>query len=187
MPFLELNYQLQRFTDVEFYSSFRYLCMATYTALYVALLAFIYRKEASAAFTYVLLLAFMICYGAFYSYMAIDLRFDIFSSGMYSTVHFLIHYLSLPAVIYIAYLLVRNIKSLPQEWFSSICWVLVVLCVVCLLYTSIPIEDRTVQMFEEISEVRNVCKTNRKNHCIDQYIVYVEWIEGNFIYFIKKT
>ncbi|MBN9303531.1 DUF2339 domain-containing protein, partial [Dysgonomonas mossii] len=38
----------------------------------------------------------------------------------------------LPAVIYIAYLLVRNIKSLPQEWFSSICWVLVVLCVVIL-------------------------------------------------------
>ena len=51
---------------------------------------------------------------------------------MYSTAHFLIHYLSLPAVIYIAYLLVRNIKSLPQEWFSSICWVLVVLCVVIL-------------------------------------------------------
>lgn len=132
MPFLELNYQLERFTDVEFYSSFRYLCMATYTALYVALLAFIYRKKASAAFTYVLLLASMICYGAFYSYMAIDLRFDIFSSGMYSTAHFLIHYLSLPAVIYIAYLLVRNIKSLSQEWFSSICWVLVVLCVVIL-------------------------------------------------------
>lgn len=147
MPFLELNYQLERFTDVEFYSSFRYLCMATYTALYIALLAFIYRRKASAAFTYVLLLASMICYGVFYSYMAIDLRFDIFYSGMYSTAHFLIHYLSLPAVIYIAYLLVRNIKSLPQGWFSSICWVLVVLCVLIL---SIETDHTIIALFGNV-------------------------------------
>ncbi|MBK5719365.1 DUF2339 domain-containing protein [Dysgonomonas sp. Marseille-P4677] len=127
VPYLELNYQLERFTDSDLTSSFRYLALATYTSVYIALLAFIYKKKlASGAFTFLLLFLAILLYAVAYSYVAIDLRMDIFYHGEYSTNYFLLHFLSLPAVAYIIYLLVKNVKALSPDWFTPFCWVLVI-------------------------------------------------------------
>lgn len=145
IPYLELNYQLERFSDTNFTSSFRYLALATYTSVYVALLAFIYRRKlVSGAFAFMLLFITVILYAIVYSYITIDLRFDIFYVGGYSTSHFLLHLMSLPAVAYVIYLLVRNVKTVSLDWFAPLCWALVISSVAIL---SVELDNIVILLF----------------------------------------
>lgn len=132
VPFLELNYQLERFTDIDYTSSFRYLAMATYTFLYIMILAVIYRKKFSGALVFMQFFVAVFFYAVVYSYLAVELRYDIFQMEEYNTSYFLLHLLSLPTVAFIIYLLVKNVKSLPEDWFAPICWGLVILSVTIL-------------------------------------------------------
>lgn len=133
VPYLELNYQLERFTDGDYVSSFRYLALATYVTIYVAILSLIYREKlSSSSLVYTLLLIAVGAYATIYSYLAIELRFDIYLMNDYSAKYFLVHYLSLPAVALIIYLLVKNIRKLHEEWFTPFCWILVILSVIIL-------------------------------------------------------
>lgn len=129
VPFLELNYQLERFTDLEYTYSFRYLAMATYTVLYIAVLAIIYRNKFSRTSVFMQFFITVFLYAIVYSYLATELRYDIFRMEEYNSSYFLLHLLSLPAIVLIIYLLIKNVKSLPVEWFSAICWGLVIMCV----------------------------------------------------------
>ncbi|MDU1892546.1 MAG: DUF2339 domain-containing protein [Dysgonomonas sp.] len=129
VPFLELNYQLERFTDIDYTSSFRYLAMATYTFLYIMILAVIYRNKFSKSIVFIQFFAAVFFYTIVYSYLAIELRFDIFYLKEYNTTYFLLHLLSLPMVAFIVYLLIKNVKSLHEDWFAPICWGLVIMSV----------------------------------------------------------
>lgn len=129
VPFFELNYQLERFTDIDYISSFRYLAMATYTFLYMMILAIIYRNKFSGALVFMQFFAVVFFYTVVYSYLAIELRYDVFQLEEYTTSYFFLHLLSLPAIAFIIYLLVKNIRSLPENWFVSVCWGLVIMSV----------------------------------------------------------
>ena len=129
VPFLELNYQLGRFTDIDYISSFRYLAMATYAFLYLMILAVIYRNKFSGALVFIQFFAAVFFYTVVYSYLAIELRCDVFKLGEYNTSYFFLHLLSLPTIAVIIYLLVRNIRSLPERWFAPVCWGLVIMSV----------------------------------------------------------
>jgi len=133
VPFLELNYQLQHYTDHTIFSSFRYVALATYTTLYITLLAFIFRKKlASKAYMFILLSLSVILYTFIYSYLVIELRFDIFYSGEYNQTYFLIHLLSLPAVASVIYLLAKNIKSISADTYPAFCWTMIIMAVITL-------------------------------------------------------
>lgn len=144
VPFLELNYQLERFTDVDYVSSFRYLGLATYTFLYIMILAVIHRNRFSGSLIFMQFLGAVFFYAVVYSYLAVELRYDIFQLQEYGTSYFLLHLLSLPAVAFIVYLLIRNIKSLPEDWFTPVCWGLVILSVGIL---SVEVDHLVVLLF----------------------------------------
>lgn len=133
VPFLELNYQLERFTDTGVVTSFRYLALATYATVYVAVLGLVYRTQLAAkAHVFVLLFFSILLYSFVYTYLAIDLRYDIFVLNAYSINHFLIHLISLPAIVYITYLLAKNVKKISEDWFAPLCWCLVIMSVAIL-------------------------------------------------------
>ena len=135
--FIELNFQLKAYTDITIYdiSSFRNVALATFTTIYMAVLACIYRKQiSSGSFLFGLLYVSVFLYTVIYSYFIIELRADIFHSFhdiSYTPGLFHIHLLSLPAIGYIIYLLVRNMKSFSQNS-TILSWILTVLVVAIL-------------------------------------------------------
>jgi len=135
--FIEFNYQLKEYTDIGLYgvSSFRSTALATFTIIYIAALAFIYHKQVlTKQYIFTLLYFSVFLYAIVYSVLIIDLRGDIFNSFYditYSSSLFSIHLLSLPAIGYIIYLLVLNIKAFhPNNTVLS--WMLTVLVVIIL-------------------------------------------------------
>ncbi|MDR3272138.1 MAG: DUF2339 domain-containing protein [Flavobacteriaceae bacterium] len=148
VPFLELNYQLTLYTDnyslytdnissfrVAPYadiSSFRYVALAAYTAIYIAVLAIVYKNRIKTnKLIFGLLVTTVFLYALFYSYLSINLRFDIFYMNRYPTAYFLIHFLGLPAVITVLYFLIKNTNS-SSDNFSLFCWSMITLSVIIL-------------------------------------------------------
>lgn len=127
VPYLELNHQLSVYTDVNSYiHSFRDVSLATYTTLFVAVLAIFFRSKINKT-KFILFSLSLVIYTLLYSYLVIDLREDIFLYEYYSSSYFLIHYLSLFAVGYVIYLLAKNIKTMEQHLFKPLCWFFVIL------------------------------------------------------------
>lgn len=135
--FIELNFQLKAYTDITIYgiSSFRSVTLATFTTIYIAVLAYIYRKQiSSGSFLFGLLYVSVFLYTVIYSYFVIELRADIFHRFhdiTYTPGLFHVHLLSLPAIGYIIYLLVRNMKPFSQGR-TILSWILTVLVVTVL-------------------------------------------------------
>ncbi len=130
VPFLELNMQLK----VEYFgfSSFRYVVLATFTTVYIAVLAIIYHKKVSSKGSIFGLLYSVVClYAMLYSNLITDLRYDIFniSEGIYPAGYFSVHLMSLPAIGYVIYLLIKNMKSYSKAS-TSLSWLLTILVVV---------------------------------------------------------
>ncbi|MDR2920511.1 MAG: DUF2339 domain-containing protein [Tannerella sp.] len=133
VPFLEMNYQLKLHTDLNIYhiSSFRKVALVAFTTFYIAILGFIYQKKISLKkYIFGLLYFAVFLYAAGYSFVIADFRFDIFKAYEYTypMSYFSVHLLSLPAIGFIIYLLVRNIKSLGISTLLS--WILTVLVVI---------------------------------------------------------
>lgn len=131
VPYLEFNYQLAVYTDISVSHSFRYVSMATYTTLFVTALSIIYRKKMSFP-KYIFFLLTVITYAIVYSSLASDLRFDIFKYEEYSSGYFFMHLLSLPAILYIIYILTININSISAGLFKVMSWTLLILTVIIL-------------------------------------------------------
>ncbi|WP_029905137.1 DUF2339 domain-containing protein [Prevotella sp. 10(H)] len=154
VPYLELNYQLELYTDTGMISSFRCLALATYTSVYIAVLGAIYRKTVvNKAHIFILLFFSVILYTFVYSYLAIDLRFDIFSLNAYGTSYFVVHLISLPAIAYIIFLLARNVKALSEDWFSPLCWSLVIMSVAIM---SIELDNLVIQLFGNVENYEDL-------------------------------
>ena len=131
VPFLEINIQLTHHYTGNFGdSSFRYVALAVFTTIYIAILGVICNKKVSSkAYIFWMLYAAVILYAVCYTILITNLRYDIFAFGVQG--YFSIHLLSLPAIAYIIYLLVKNIKSYSKQhtWLS---WILTILVVVIL-------------------------------------------------------
>lgn len=132
VPFLEFNYQLAAYTEAEsYFTSFRYLTLATYTYLFIGGLAILARDKITNTKYYLFLVAFGF-YALIYSYLVTDLRFDVYYMQGYKTSYFLMHLLSLPAIAYLVYILVKNVRSRSESAFKVLCWTLVILSVIVL-------------------------------------------------------
>jgi Predicted membrane protein len=130
--FIELNIQLKNHTDVAISSYFRYVTMAVYTVIYIAVLGFIYNKKVSSNnYIYAFLSLTVLFYAGIFTFLIMNLREDIFmiTYDTYPTSYFSIHLAALPALAYVIYLLIKNIKAYPTifTWFS---WLLTTLVVV---------------------------------------------------------
>jgi len=136
VPFIELDMQLAHYVNVEHYyltSSFRYVTLATFTTIYIAVLGFLYKKDISAKkYIFGLLYLAVLSYAIFYTLMVSGLRYDILKLSTHPVSYFSVHLLSLPAIGYIVYLVVKNIKSLPDEKNTWLSWLLTVSVVVIL-------------------------------------------------------
>lgn len=135
IPFIELDMQLAHYTNLGFYetSSFRFVALATFTTIYVAVLGFVYNKNvAPKKYIFGLLYLAVFLYATYYMLLVTNLRYDIFYSiGRKCPVsYFSIHLLSLPAIAYIIYLVAKNIKSLTAKQDVWLSWLLTVLVVV---------------------------------------------------------
>ena len=131
VPFLEIDVQLRYHLTGE---SFRYVALAVFTTVYVAVMGLIYSKKViSKKYIFNLLYATVCLFAVCYTFLIANLRSDIFEYGeLYNLkVYFSIHLLSFLAIGYIIYLLVKNIKTYTKEstWLS---WVLTILAVIIL-------------------------------------------------------
>ncbi len=133
VPFFELNCQLMLITDIDGLASFRYATLATYTIFFIAILAFVYRKNTQAGNSvFWLFFISVLFYTSINNYLIIDLRFDIFNFGEYTASHFLIHFLGLFAVASIIYLLIKGKGALLADKIPVFCWLTVICSVVIL-------------------------------------------------------
>jgi uncharacterized membrane protein len=136
VPFIELNIQLQRYTDVAEFeglfrniTSFRYVVLAVFTTIYIAVLGIIYNKKVSSKnYIFYLLYFSVIIYAIFFSNLFTELRYDLFYIGAYPASYFSIHLLALPAIAYIIFLTTKNVAN-KKVWLS---WLLTILVVVIL-------------------------------------------------------
>ena len=129
VPFIELNYQLTVYTvrvqDLYYEAtSFRSVCLAIYTLLYATGLAYIVRNKITPVIYY-LILATIALHAISYSYLIGELRLNIFDSGLFPRSYFLVHLLTLPAISYMVYLCVVNIRKMNEEYFKPLCIALV--------------------------------------------------------------
>lgn len=144
VPYLEINYQLDMRVDVEYSDSFRYLVLATYATLFVSGLSLAYRKQIGSV-GYVFLLIATALYASAYVLLAIDLRADIFRFETYPASYFLVHFLSLPAIASIVYVLAKNIKERGALTFLS--WILVILSTIIL---SVELDHIVIMLFGNV-------------------------------------
>lgn len=132
VPFLELNYQLEAYTEVGTYvSSFRYLTLATYIYLFIGGLAILSRDKINNTRFNILLGAFGV-YAVIYTLLTVDLRYDIYMWKAYPNYYLLIHLITLPVIAYIVYLLIKQLRSKSEGAFKVLSWVMVILSVIVL-------------------------------------------------------
>ena len=134
VPVIEIDMQLTHYINTDMLS-FRLTVLATFTTIYVAALGIVYYKRISSQkYIFGLLYFAVILYAIFYTQCVASLRFDIFTSPerIYPASYFSVHLLSLPAIAYIIYLVVKNIKSLSGKLSDRLSWLLTVLVVVIL-------------------------------------------------------
>lgn len=136
VPFLEMNYQLEKYTDAGSVSGFRYIVLATYSFIYIAALAFIYKRRITdntiGILIFRLLFFSFLLYSVIYSQLSVGLRYDIFMEEVYDIKHFFVHFLSLPAIVYIAYLTIGKVKKIQPNLFSVFCWAMIIASVIIL-------------------------------------------------------
>lgn len=131
VPYLELDNQLEARIMVAYSSSFKDLCLGTYTTIFVAVLSFIYRAKTGATGYWMLFVA-TIFYATIYLLFEIDLREDTFVYESYPRAYFLVHLLSLPAIASIMYTLVKNMRLRVGNSIMALSWALVIISTIIL-------------------------------------------------------
>ena len=152
VPCIELDIQLAYHTDINSAASFRYLTLATFTTIYIAVLGFIYRKKISTKkYIFELLYLAVILYAILYTHYVTGLRYAVFNSleQIYPAGYFSIHLLSLPAIAYIIYLVVNNMTKRNDR----LIWLLTVLVVVIL---SVEMDNIVIWMFGNNGNYRDI-------------------------------
>ncbi|NDV57191.1 DUF2339 domain-containing protein [Bacteroides sp. 519] len=141
VPFFEIQYQL---ANCNLYiNGFDVMILGAYTTIYVAVLGFIYKKfvETEVRVVYAMW-GFVMLYVALILPFVVQARGSIFEQD-YNTALFLTHYIALPGLIYIVYLLIKNFRLLPQESFVFCSWLLVIASVA---FLSVEFSNTVVQL-----------------------------------------
>ena len=131
VPFIEIHVQLTHSVVINVSESFKYVALANFTVIYIAILGIIYNKKIpSKNFIFELLYIFLFIFTIIYTFIVAEFRFEIFKNieNIYPSGSFSIHLFSLPAIAYIVYLLIKNIKTRNV----LLSWMLTVLSVVIL-------------------------------------------------------
>lgn len=132
VPFLEINYQLS-ISEADRIEGFRLMNLASYTIIYIATIALIYRKKISASWIYALA-GVVALYTITALPVVIGTRWESFMPSLpdFAPSLFYWHYIALPALAYIVYAVVSRLKALPKNGFIALSWGLVVCSVVIL-------------------------------------------------------
>lgn len=145
---IELDLQLAYYTDVSYYSSFRYLGLVSFAGLYVALLtAVIPRKIRQTDIIYGMLFAFVVIYSFVFIGITVELRdniFNFYKIPSYPSYYFLIHFLPLIALIVIIRSMAKISKDKSSVLYQVFCWVMSLVSVMVL---SIEAENIAIMMF----------------------------------------
>ena len=147
---VELDIQLAYYTDVDYYSTFRYLGLISFAGLYVAALALIVPKRIKQMdFIYGLLFVFMVIYSIVSIAITTQLRSDIFyvnQISAYPTSYFSIHFLPLIALTIIITLVAKISKTKSPLTFKVFCWITSLVSVIVL---SVEAENIATMMFNQ--------------------------------------
>lgn len=148
VPYLELNHQLGVYTDVEYYTnSFRYTSLATYACLFICALVIVFKDKMNKTI-FGLFTIFLMIYLIGYSAITIELREDIFLYQSYTkSSYFLVHFLSLLAIGYIYFILIKNIKTKALISFKVSSWILVIIAVAIL---SVELDHLIIWLFSDV-------------------------------------
>jgi len=136
VPFIEIDMQIAHYVNFGDYTgtTFRFTSLATFTTIYLAVIGLVYNKRVSTnKYIFGLLYIAVVLYAIFYTNYVMALRGNTFSyPKIYPAIYFSVHLLALPAITCIVYLVVKNIKSLPEKTSVWLSWLLTVLVVVIL-------------------------------------------------------
>jgi len=137
IPFIEIDIQLSQTANFDHYatSNFRYTVLATFSTIYIAVLGIVLKKEVSSKqFIFGLLYVTVLFYAIYYTRIVTEFRSELFyyAKELSRAKYFSIHFISLPAITYIIYLIIKNIKLFPAKSGVFLSWLLTVLVVVIL-------------------------------------------------------
>lgn len=157
VPFFEIAFQISS-RDIDSINNFRSMILVCYSILYIAILAFIYRKKA--ATSKALIYSFI---GAIIAYTVIGLPILISSREdilllEFSRNLFLFHYMGLFALGYVMYVIVSNLKFLPGKLFTVSGWLLVLLSVIIL---SVELDNTVLQWWGSTDNFRKILYDTR--------------------------
>lgn len=143
VPSLEIYCQFGHST-VEGVYAFTTMMLGIYTTIYVAVISLIYRRTIlRGGWALAALFMFVVLYLAFGLPAVIDLRWEVFYHNQ-NTSLFLLHYLSLPALAYIFYVMVLAMNKLSKQVYTFFGWLLVT-CAVLIL--SVELDNTIVQLW----------------------------------------
>lgn len=141
-PFMEIGYQFG-YGELHI-RPFTLMTLAVYTTIYAAVLAVVYRKELpKATWRPAAFGAFVVAYLLIALPIIVDLREIVFNTGLHKTL-FLLHYVSLPALAVIFYLIITSMRQLSKKIYVFSGWALVVSAVVVL---SVELDCTVAQFF----------------------------------------
>ncbi|WP_295938211.1 DUF2339 domain-containing protein [uncultured Alistipes sp.] len=140
VPFLEINYQ---FGAGGLYR-FSYTMLTVYTTIYMAVLAFVFRgRLLQTHWMYVALCVFVVLYLVPGQLAMIILREHTFVWNDHPHL-FALHYLALPALVYLFYLLAKGTTAYTKSASAVLGWSLVTAAVIIL---SVELENTVVQFW----------------------------------------
>lgn len=149
VPFMEINYQIENRIEmaIEHHSgAFKQMVLFTYISCYISSLAFVYRnKKSASSLIFGLLMASAILYTMAFPFTISNLRSDIYeqTSSLYPKWYFAIHFLALPAFVYIVYSLAKKSKEVCPEKLGLV-WTLLSLMSVILV--CVEVEDISIMI-----------------------------------------
>lgn len=154
VPFLEINYHVEYRLELDYNTSLRYMIMTAYTAVYVSILSFVYRKEiAKRGFIFALLSLFTVVYSLVYWYYVTELRDYTFWLPTYPRAYFLLHFVALIPVILVIITLVRNIKTAAPSKLKPFYWGMTIISTLLL---GIETENISVMIFSNVDNYSDV-------------------------------
>lgn len=129
-PFLEIKYQFGNSA----LSQFTYTMLTIYTTLYAAVLAFVFRARIrKTQWMYAALCLFVAAYLVIGLPVTISLRYSVFTNDNHPQL-FALHYLTLPALAYVFYLLATGVKAYSKRTVALLGWAQVAAAVVILSF-----------------------------------------------------
>ncbi len=130
VPFLELNCQIDTYVG---WDVFRYVAMLTYAFCFMAGLAYYYRHvSAGSGRFFGVMLGAVVIYVVIYTYQVVNLRSVVYYGEELLPLYIAVHLLSLPAIGYLIYRMVKSVRSIGLGDPDRYIWIITLLSVIIL-------------------------------------------------------